>query len=379
MDLKPDRYARLLLSVVCGLGAAFFGLWICIGPTADGKVAAIGAMALCVVPPAWMWGASRRVKQGVLAVLVVCVLGVFARAPSMAPPPGPLTSTLLGTGWAFRTVIPRLIPEADELYFGTLLTPILHITTAESAVRLRGLEMEISRRMEEDPRFGALAPASEMTIADILSLPFNNGHAFEYVPPHRDGERLPVVIFLHGSFGNFKTYLWIMKQLADRERCIIVQPSFGMGNWSRRGGPELIERARIHAIQDLHGDPARIFLVGLSAGGLGVTRAGRAHPEAYAALGYISGVLEESILVGRRFADGWRGRNVLVLYGTQDDRIAADGTRAMARSLREEGVVVSEKEYPKEDHYLILSQPDDVVEQLAGWMQRTGEAAHHAR
>ena len=117
----------------------------------------------------------------------------------------------------------------------------------------------------------------------------DSGHIYTYVPPHAPGERLPVLLFLHGSFGNFKGYFYLWRRFADQHHWIVACPSFGFGNWYRSVGPPAIARALERTLAGTPADPERVVLAGLSNGGTGVVRAAAsATPKAYAGLIFLS-------------------------------------------------------------------------------------------
>jgi pimeloyl-ACP methyl ester carboxylesterase len=195
------------------------------------------------------------------------------------------------------------------------------------------------------------------------------GHLYEYVPPAgKDAGPLPVILFLHGSLGNFKGYLWVWKRLADRHGYAVVAPTFGAGNWYLDGGAQAVERARSYCARHPRMDAGRIFLAGLSNGGTGTSRAAAANPEGYAGLVFISPVMEPEVLSSEAFAAGWKGRRVLVLSGSEDRRIPIGYVRDAVKGMAERGAAVTSRLYPGEDHFLLFSRPEEVMRDIAAWL-----------
>ena len=62
-----------------------------------------------------------------------------------------------------------------------------------------------------------------------------------------------------GSAGSWKGYFALWCDLARRERFVLVQPSFGFGDWHRPGGLEAIEAARVYALAHEPVAPSRAF------------------------------------------------------------------------------------------------------------------------
>jgi predicted esterase len=178
-----------------------------------------------------------------------------------------------------------------------------------------------------------------------------------------------VILFLHGSLGNFKGYLWLWKRFADEHGYAVVAPSFGVGNWSLAGGLEAIEGARQHCIDHPRMDGKRIILAGLSNGGMGVSRAASTTPAAYAGLVFISPVIERDAIGTKRFLNGWNGRRVLVLHGSIDRRIPLQYVEKAVALLEEHGVNVESKFYADEDHFLLFSAWNQVSSDIAAWIE----------
>jgi pimeloyl-ACP methyl ester carboxylesterase len=363
------RTARFGFTVTLALPVLLLAMMQLIGLTLTGRCLLFAIESLLLTPLALLWLPRPRPAVALLLILAVLSSAVaIRRSPPSTPPQAALTAHSLRAGGFAPLRLVRLFPEGDQVAIGTYLVPFVHSMSFRSAARLRGLMGNVHREIEQDSAFQQLEPVTDLAIADLAHVSFDSGHVYQYVPPHEPGEKLPAVIFLHGFLGNLKAYFWAMKRLADRYHCVVVLPSFGAGLWYQKGGVDAIEQAREYAIQSLPVDRSRIYLVGLSAGGLGVTRAGLAHPTHYAGLGYLSAAMEEELFEKPAFLSGWSGRPILVVYGGKDDFISPSALRRHTAFLEQQGPQVTRHVYPAEDHYLILSQVDDVNADIARWM-----------
>ncbi len=341
--------------------------------TTAGGVFAVDALVLLAVPAVLGRALRGRGRRRFLPVLVVGIAGVglFGVLAALSPPGAAPAGSTVATRYLRlpyrRWALANLLPEIDQLKLGTYLVQYAGQSVSDAQARhLREVVLRVYRPMEADPALRALGSAMTYAYADA-----DSGHLYEVVPPHRSDERLPAVVFLHGSAGNFKGYLAVWKAMAEAERFIVVAPSFGLGNWQREGGTAAVERARRHAIRGLGADPRRIFLAGLSNGGRGVTRAMAETTERrYAGVILLSAITEPELVEG---GAAWRSTPVLVVHGERDDRIPWDYVEEGVRVLEAAGAEVTIRTAPNEDHFLFFSRAALVRGWIADWLRERRE------
>jgi pimeloyl-ACP methyl ester carboxylesterase len=269
-----------------------------------------------------------------------------------------------------RFSLTNVVPEIEQINVGLALIPYLDpIIDRRQARRLSSLILPAYREMEAGPEFHRLGSAMGWAYAEVLKRPFAIGHYYLYVPRNHPPGPLPAILFLHGSAGNFKVYTWAWSRFAEEHGYAIIAPSFGFGNWYRSGGVQAVEQALADARTAVSLDDERIYLAGLSNGGTGVSQVAAEMPEQFQGLIYISGVIEPSIVTSVPFLESWQERPVLVIHGRADRRIPATTARSAAEEMKAYGVAVSYVEYPGEDHFLFLARLDEVLDNVAGWME----------
>lgn len=363
----------LVLFAVVGVGALPSAALLLWSETWAGRVVGCSGLALVLLPLMLArlagWG-GRRIAVG-SAVLAVLGLGGWLIALGLAPsgrstPGAKVTSVILGHAPAPSLL--RAIPEIDQVAAGVRVIPLLDpIIDARAAQRLADITLPIYREMEADPAVVELGSVMPYAYADLFGTRDDSGHLYQVLPA-RSSSSTEALIFLHGSAGNFKSYAWVLAELAARRGLIVVCPSFGFGDWSHPGGLEAVERARDDVVQRLHVDPTKITLAGLSNGGVGATMAAAHHPDWYRGLVLISPVMDSHSLQSPAFQQGWRGRPVLVLEGDLDDRVEEAYVTASVGLMEKAGIRVRYEIFRGEDHFLFYAQRRRALELIAEWM-----------
>jgi len=316
-----------------------------------------------------VWGRSA-LACGVVAVGIAGA--IFVTVPDgHAPDDAHVQSRFAGgTERLARFSLTNVIPEIEQINVGLALIPHLDsFIDRQQARRLASFILPAYQEMEADPEFHQLGSVMGRAYAEVLGQPFAAGHYYLYIPRNRAPGPLPAILFLHGSAGNFKVYTWAWSRFAEEHGYAIISPSYGFGNWYRAGGIQAAERALSDVETVVPLDVSRIYLAGLSNGGTGVSRAALDIPDRFRGLIYISGVIEPSVVTSDAFLEGWEGKPVLVVHGEADRRIPVAGVRSTVGKMEAGGIAVSYVEYPDEDHFLFLARLDEVLDNVAGWLE----------
>jgi len=343
------------------------------------RIFTIAVMLLFPVPILLWWSMYYRKRMehlstaGVLLLTAALLLAlVYSQSSTGISIPGSGVQSHFTGNASFNRMSPaNLVPEIDQLKLATYVLPYMDpIIDRLGAMHVRNVFLKIYREMDKSPEFECLGSVLGYAYRDIFLKSRPAGHFYEYVPKTEHSDPLPAIIFLHGSLGNFKGYLWVWKSFADKNGFAFFAPTFGTGDWDLNGGVETVERMRQYCLGRSDIDGRRIYLAGLSNGGMGVTRTAEKYPSAYAGLVFISAVIEPEIISGDSFIAGWKGRSVLVLHGSKDDRISARSISDSVDLLRKNGVNVKNKSYPYEDHFMMFSWWHVVSKDIAEWIRQ---------
>lgn len=368
----------LLYGFLVLLGVSLSLWWLGYAATEWGRWVACGGLALTCLPatlymhytqshnrPLWGW------ISGGLGLLIVAILSgvLFATPSGYAGANSPVSQRFTGVTRFQRYTLSNIAPETEQINLGFLIMPALDpLFTYERANRVRGFTLALYREMDRDPNFRALGSAMGWVYADWLGQPYNAGHYYLYIPKNRPSGPLPAILFLHGSVGNFKAYTWVWSSLAEKLGYVIIAPSFGFGNWRESGGVSAAVKALEDAQTIVELDESRLYLAGLSNGGLGVSLLADAIPERFRGLIFISPVMATETVDQPAFQAAWAGRPVLVITGQADERVPFTYVTERVSQLERGRVTVEYISYPEEDHFLFFSQRERVLQDISQWL-----------
>lgn len=352
-----------MVLVWCLLGApplALALLLLAVAETGRGHLFGLVGALVVLAPVALL---TKRLRRAGVAGAVVVGVGLVALIAFVPTPRAPTSSGAWAVGPP-QYGLPTLLPEVDQVLLGTYLVAFVDpLITPDAAAHVREVFLSVYRPMAADPDFARLP--TQLTEAYRNG---STGQRFVYVPEHAAGERLPCVVFLHGSAGNFQGYLWVWKRMADRGHFVVVAPGFGFGNWHQPGGLEAVLAARADAERTLPVDPRRFVLAGLSNGGRGVMRAIEADEERrWKAVVLLSAVVDLEPSAG-----AWKGRPTLVVHGLKDDRITEAWFHSSVEALVGAGAAVETQVDPDEDHFLFFSKPEEIEAWVLPFLRARG-------
>lgn len=353
-------------------------LLLIVAVTWDGRAFAVTVICAGIAPflGALGWGLDRKrwtrtaAALGLVAVVLASLLVI--RAPSGKAAPNAKIQHLYADQIAHfsRYALGNLLPEADQLMLGfTAASFVDPLLTASQARSLKGMTADLYRELERDPAFHALGLSMPEVYDDLLGSGIRIGHTYLYVPPGVDRTRpAPAIIFLHGSGGNFKAYLWVLSRLADRQKMILIVPSFGMGNWSQPNTDVVLDLALKAAAQNVALDLTSLHLMGLSNGGLGVSQLVAPRGSQFRSFIFLSPVFDEGEISSPHFASHVAGKPVLILTGALDDRVPLSYVQDSAAKLKRTGALVTLESFPNANHFLIFSEREALIAKLERWI-----------
>ena len=313
---------------------------------------------------------SRRWQVGTACIALVglclAIAVLFAAPTGRAVRSGGVRSEFnAGAGFS-RFALSNLLPEGDQLLFGFTLMPMVDpLLTTNQASELKDMTRNLYREIERNSEFRALGSAMQATYDDLLGRTGEANHVFVYVPAGiKRAEPRPILVFFHGSGGNFKAYTWILSKLADQLGFVLAAPSGGMGNWTMEQSVACLDLALTCAERSAKIDRGNIHILGLSNGGKAVSQLGRLQGSHFQSLVFISPVFDDECISSTSFADQCRNRPVLVISGGRDDRVPISYVKENVRTMALGGVSAELQTINDADHFLIFSHREQMIQFL---------------
>jgi pimeloyl-ACP methyl ester carboxylesterase len=253
-----------------------------------------------------------------------------------------------GTRW-----INYLIDEQDSLILGEAL---FHLIGGDSPNEHEGIASALYTDYSEMRATERVFPSP--FVSTYLNLQGANHFDAIVIEPETNHPPEFALVFLHGYMGNVTAQCWEIAQGVKIFGAVTVCPSTGWrGDWWQPQGRAVLqttfEHLREQGIQ-------KFYLGGFSNGGISIGR-------------LASQLKDEKGLGGLIFIDGFSnsagireiGLPVLILQGSQDERIHATQARQFAEEIGDSGTYVE----LNGDHFLIMKHPLSVQNAIAKWLE----------
>jgi hypothetical protein len=157
-------------------------------------------------------------------------------------------------------------------------------------------------------------------------------------------EHYGLVVCLHGAGFTGEAYLerWQVRLGKDY---VLACPTVPTGAWFTRGAEELV-LATIHSVQRrYHIDPDRIFLTGMSNGGIGTWVIGMHDAPLFAGLAPMASGLDKVLMP---FLANLRSIPIYIIHGSKDEVMPVELSRSITKELTRLGYPYVYREHDRE-------------------------------
>ena len=298
------------------------------------------------------WKSKQSSWLMVVGVLMLCLIAGTRILLGASNSTSPIRMITLpqekGTRW-----LSFVIDEQDSLIFGEAL---FHQVGGSSSREHENLDLILEKDYAELRQAQAVVPSPIVN----TYLKFQEPAAFDLVVIEPEVNSHPEigVIFLHGFMGNVTAQCWEIARAVNRLGALTVCPSTEwQGKWWQPEGEAILRATfsylRKEGIQ-------KIYLSGFSNGGFGISRLA---PKLGNEAGLSGLIFIDGITGGADIRD--MGLPVLVIQGTQDERMPASEARRVVEVIGALGTYVE----VDSDHFVIMKKPDQVQKALTAWLE----------
>ena len=357
-----------------GVASIFPVLLLAHGETNAGRWVGL-AFALLITGTLSLWlfrfaNTKQWAPRAILLVLMlaaICFAKAFLLTPAHPDSGGAFREHYQNQTHYRRASLAQLVPEIDQLKLGSYLFGVTDpFIDNGQAQALRKNLSKVYGELRTDTDFRDSSSVLGMAYKDLFLVQRNKRHFYEYRPEKAHGG---VLIFLHGSLGNFKGYVWSLKETADALGITILAPTYGMGNWQHDKECSRVSEMIAYCQTDDTLINKRLYLGGISNGGRGCLRAVQQFGSSFAGVILISPVMESHLIDSPSFQSASLGLPFLILHGTDDRRIPFHSIRKTVKMLENIGARVELRSWEGEDHFLMFQKRDALKSILAPWIQ----------
>lgn len=190
---------------------------------------------------------------------------------------------------------------------------------------------------------------------------FDRGHYWFYRPKH---ENRPLLIFLHGSGGNFKAYQKWFTPYAIKNDIALAFPTWGFGLWNEHQLNSRIQQVINNILIDCKIDESQIYICGLSQGsltGIKTLCSGNLNVAGFISISGVPSLTEWEV-------GNIKDTPMLIFHGAKDERVSTNNTRKVVNTFKHMKSNIAYTEYPNEDHTLIKTKSDEILTKIFEWI-----------
>ncbi|MCW5783492.1 MAG: hypothetical protein KIT39_09300 [Nitrospirales bacterium] len=254
-------------------------------------------------------------------MVALAVLPILAHSP----PEMEESAAFESSGRSLSSLVKAYIEEDSPERANELLTDIQHMPEAN-------LE-SISIILQQPTRY-EVQPVGPQPHRSIRVRGVDAEYAL-YVPPSYSPE-LPMafILCLHGAGFTGEAYLdrWIPRL---GEKYILACPSVTMGAWWTRYGEDLALQVLQEVQKAYHIDPDRIFLTGMSNGGIGTWIIGMHHADRFAGIAPMASGIDDVLFP---FVENLVHTPVYVIHGAADQVMPVQLSRDLVKEMERRGI-----------------------------------------
>jgi len=229
------------------------------------------------------------------------------------------------TSTSLTSLVQNYLTSSDTESAQTILADILthpdaSLSTVSEAIR--------------QPKSFSQQPVGPQPLKDLMVRDRQYRYSL-YVPPlYNPANAYPLLVCLHGAGFTGESYLerWVPR-LDDRY--ILVCPTVSMGAWWSRSAEELVLEIINTLHEHYHIDRDRVFLTGMSNGGIGAWIIGMHHADMFAGMAPMASGIDDVLFP---FLDNLRNTPVYIIHGLHDQVMPVSLSRSLVNEMGTRGI-----------------------------------------
>lgn len=313
-----------------------------------------------------------RLLQFFIALIVATFLTIIVKTPSNKN--SYISSKYYNNQKLARFSIFNIFPESEQFNFGfPIMAKIDRLFTKEQSQKSLEITHKIYDQLENDENFKDLPSAMGLAYSEYFTSKTKYGHYFKMCNPKSDQKLKPLMIFLHGSFGNFKGYMWVLSKLVDEFDFVIVAPSYGAGNWHIGNSTEVIQDVLEDVLDKEKIDMDKIYLCGISNGGIGVSLFSLFRRDLISKIILLSPVMPK-LFITDDYSLKMQNVEFLIISGNKDRRIPPKYIQDRYKSMLDNKLNVNLNILDDSDHFMLFAQPDSVMKIISNWLNKDNDS-----
>jgi len=212
------------------------------------------------------------------------------------------------------------VQSREELLEIILMHPGANVQTVETAIRAI-------------PHYGK-SPLGSQPRRSVIVKGKKAFYAL-YVPSSYDPtQSYPLILCLHGAGFTGESYLerWVPRL---EDRYILACPTISMGAWWTRFGEDITLEILHSVSAEYHIDSERIFLTGMSNGGIGAWIIGMHHADLFAGIAPMASGIDDVLFP---FVENLAHTPVYVIHGVEDQVMPVQLSRDLVQEMKRRGI-----------------------------------------
>jgi predicted alpha/beta hydrolase family esterase len=290
-----------------------------------------------------------RQRSLILSLTGIAILLLTVLVRVLFPPSGSQMILITLPGPTAPRILTRILDEQDIVLFGAKVAPSVGFV---SPLEYKNLIPELSQTFQE-MRTQGVTPLSP-SLTTYLGQQRPDGFDALIAQPSSGNSEIGI-IFLHGFGGNFTLQCWLIAEVGNRLGAFTLCPSTDpSGQWWKEQGRATLQES----LNYLHRRGVKkIYLAGLSNGGIGSSRLADHFKNDLAGLILISGADPNAKITELP---------VLVIHGQNDERIPASIAEQFASLSAPNSTYLSFEG----DHFVLLKQANQVQAAIIDWLMK---------